>query len=483
MPEINFDPLLRNFRRLMTLMRDHFRKFDSKTVTVFIALFFTGFLLFSGGYLLSVSASNDPGTQTNPLVSSVQSLYKSMGLVSDDELGLDDESDQVTIDEGENGLSETIEKKTVQRGDSIYNILNNAGLTPTEIHELTSQLKGDKTIRGFRAGKSYELETGKDGSFTRFTWKADPTTIIHLTKNQETGELGVNKEIIELETRIATIEGTLHTSLAKELSSKNRSGLSAQLNRILSSKINFRRDIRDGTTYKILYQEQWLDGQFSGTGDILAVEINTKGRKINAYQFEDAKGNSAYYDEKGRALAQASKGLYITPCRYNRISSGFGYRIHPITHRRQFHGGVDLAAPTGTPVKAVADGKVIFRGRKGAAGNMITIAHSGGVHTMYLHLSRYASSSRYGNRVKQGDIIGYVGSTGRSTGPHLDFRIIKNGRLKNPMVALKQKAPTRSLSKKELQGFMAKVQMYQNQLEGKGVMVADVSKQGENEVL
>ncbi|ACF10679.1 Peptidase M23 [Chlorobaculum parvum NCIB 8327] len=467
----------------MTLVRDRFHRFDSTAVARFVAFFAGGFLLFSAGYLLSASASKSPTSPTNPLVSSVQGLYKSMGLVSDDELGLDDESDQVTIDEGENGLSETIEKKTVQRGDSIYNILSAAGLTPAEIHELTSQLKGDKTIRGFRAGKSYELETGKDGSFTRFTWKADPTTIIHLTKNQETGKLGVNKEIIELETRIATIEGTLHTSLAKELSSKNRSGLSAQLNRILSSKINFRRDIRDGTTYKILYQEQWLDGQFSGTGDILAVEINTRGRKINAYQFEDAKGNSAYYDEKGRALAQASKSLYITPCRYNRISSGFGYRTHPITHRRQFHGGVDLAAPTGTPVKAVADGRVIFRGRKGNAGNLVTIAHGGGTHTMYMHLSRFASSCRYGKYVKQGDIIGYVGSTGRSTGPHLDFRIIKNGRLKNPMVALRQKAPTRSLSKKELQGFMAKVQMYQNQLEGKGVMVAGVSKQGENDVL
>jgi len=407
-----------------------------------------------------------------------------MGLVSDDELGLDDESDQVTIDEGENGLSETIEKKTVQRGDSIYDILNAAGLTPAEIHKLTSQLKGDKTIRGFRAGKSYELETGKNGMFSRLTWQASPTSILHLTKNPETGELSVNKETIEFETRIATLEGTLHTSFAQELSSKNRSSLSAKLNKILSSKINFRKDIQDGTAYKILFQEQWNGDTLAGTGDILAVEITTKGRKVNAYQFVDAKGKSSYYDEKGRALQQSRGGLYINPCRYSRISSGFGYRIHPITHRRQFHGGVDLAAPTGTPVKAVADGKVIFRGRKGAAGNMITIAHSGGVHTMYLHLSRYASSSRYGNRVKQGDVIGYVGSTGRSTGAHLDFRIIKNGRPQNPMVALRQKAPTRKLSNAELQGFMVKIQTYKEQLAARTpVMVADASKQGKNELL
>lgn len=320
--------------------------------------------------------------------------------------------------------------------------------------------------------------------FSRLTWQASPTSILHLTKNPETGELSVNKETIEFETRIATLEGTLHTSFAQELSSKNRSSLSAKLNKILSSKINFRKDIQDGTAYKILFQEQWNGDTLAGTGDILAVEITTKGRKVNAYQFVDAKGKSSYYDEKGRALQQSRGGLYINPCRYSRISSGFGYRIHPITHRRQFHGGVDLAAPTGTPVKAVADGKVIFRGRKGAAGNMITIAHSGGVHTMYLHLSRYASSSRYGNRVKQGDVIGYVGSTGRSTGAHLDFRIIKNGRPQNPMVALRQKAPTRKLSNAELQGFMVKIQTYKEQLAARTpVMVADASKQGKNELL
>jgi len=482
MPDINFDPLLRHFRRLMTLLRDRFRAYDSKAVTLFIAVFSGGFLLFSAGYILSLSASKSPVPPTNRLVSSVQNIYKSMGLVSNDELDLNDELEQIAFEEGEQAPTETIVKRTVQRGDSIYDILNAAGLTPAEIHELTSQLKGEKAIRGFRAGKSYELETGADGTFSRFTWEASPTTILHLTKNQQTGQLNVNKETIELETRIATIKGTLHSSLARELSSKNRSVLAPQLNRILSSKINFRRDIQDGTTYKILYQEQWVNGKLLGTGDILAVEINTNGRTVNAYQFVDGKGKSGYYDEKGRALAQ-SRSKYIQPCQYRRISSGYGYRVHPITRRRHFHGGVDLAAPSGTPVRAVANGRVVFRGRKGAAGNMITISHAGGVQTMYLHLSRYAASCRYGKTVKQGQIIGYVGSTGRSTGPHLDFRIKKNGRSQNPMVALRQKAPTRSLSKAELGGFMAKIQVYQDRLAGKPVMVATASKQGKNDLL
>ncbi|MBN1928245.1 MAG: M23 family metallopeptidase [Chlorobiaceae bacterium] len=465
----HFHHFLLRLRR-SALFRSRSRLFLPVSVLL-VVLFFSVRLIHSG---------NPPQTAS---VSPIQGLAHSLGLAADDELGLNDASDRVTIDEGEQGPSETIEKRTVQRGDSIYDILKAAGLTPAEIHELTSQLKGDKAIRGFRAGKSYEVETNRNGTFSRFTWQASPNTTIHLTKNRETGKLEVQKETIEFDTRIATLEGTLRTSLAKELGSKNRPALTAQLNRILSSKINFRRDIQNGTTYKILYQEQWNGSQFAGTGDILAVEITTNGRKVSAYQFVNAKGSSAYYDEKGRALAQQSGGMYINPCSYSRVSSSFGYRIHPITKRRQFHGGVDLAAPTGTPVKAVADGRVIFRGRKGNAGNMVTIAHAKGVHTMYLHLSRFSPTARYGKSVRQGDVIGYVGSTGRSTGPHLDFRIVKNGRPQNPMVALKQKAPSRTLSKAELDGFLAKVQMYQEQFARTPVMVADASTQERNGLL
>lgn len=434
-------------------------------------------LFFSVSLILSATTRQTSSEQRS--ASTIHTLFKSIGLASDDELGLNDESDKVTLDEGENDPSHRIEKRTLKRGESIYTILTAAGLTPAEVSELTSQLKGNRAIRGLRAGKTYELETGRNGTFISFAMQSSPYEILHLVKDQQTGKLSAESETIEYDTRIATIEGTLRSSLASELRSRNRESLNPKIRKILSSRLDFRRDIHPGATYRILFQEMWNESHCVGTGDILAIEISSKGQRFNAYQFTNTKGDTAYYDEKGRAMMRG-RDMFVKPCNYRHVSSGFGYRIHPVTHRRQFHGGVDLAAPVGTPVRAVADGRIIFRGRKGNAGNMITIAHSGKVHTMYLHLSRCAPGSRYGKQVKQGDIIGYVGSTGRTTGPHLDFRIIRSGRPQNPLVALKQTAPRRSLSPAEIHSFMAKVQTYQQQLSTDSpVMVADVGKSGE----
>jgi murein DD-endopeptidase MepM/ murein hydrolase activator NlpD len=438
-----------------------------------------GILFFSVGFFsvtLILSATSRQASTENRFASPFHSLFKFIGLASDDELGLKSESDSVTIDEGENDSARRIEKRTLKKGESIYTILTASGLTPTEVHQLTSQLKGDKSFKGLTAGKTYLLETGRKGKFIRFTCQSSPYAILHLVKDEETGELSARRETVEYQTRIATLEGTLHSSLSSELRKQNRSSLSPQLAKILSSRLDFKKDIQSGATYRILFQEQWNGSQCIGTGDILAVEIRSKGQKFNAYQFTNATGDTAYYDEKGRAMVQ-DKTLFIQPCHFSRVSSGFGYRIHPITRQCEFHGGVDLVAPTGTPVKAAADGRIIFRGRENGTGNLITIAHSNGLHTMYMHLSRYAPACRYGTMVKQGEIIGYVGSTGRSTGSHLDFRIIRSGHLQNPLVALKETAPRPSLSRAELYNFMARVQTCQQRLAGnRPVMVADTDR-------
>lgn len=428
-------------------------------------------LFFSVTLILSASSHGD-SSQTSS-ASPFQALCRVLGIAGDDELGLNGESDQVTLEEGENDPAQGISKKTVNKGDTIYTILTNAGLTPSEVHQLTSKLRGDKAIKGFRAGRSYVIERTKSGGFIRFSWQSSPAAIIHLVRDEHNGTLSVTRETIQFDTRIATLEGTLSTSLAKELRNRNRASLNPQLTRLLSSRLDFRKEIHAGATYRILYQEQWSDNRFAGTGDILAVEIRSKGKSVNAYQFTDSKGNTAYYDEKGHALGQG-RTRFIQPCRYRTVSSGFGYRTHPITRQRHFHGGVDLSAPVGTPVKAVADGRVIYRGRDGAAGNMVTITHGNGLHTMYLHLSRFSPATRYGKSIRQGDVIGYVGSTGRSTGSHLDFRIVRNGRPQNPLTALKQKAEQRGLSSAELRGFMARVGQYRERFSGEnGVMVAD----------
>lgn len=456
--------------RRSALFRSRSRLFASVSVLLVV-------LLFSVSLFLSASSSGN--APKNASLSPFHAIYRTLGIAGDDELGLNGDSETLTLEEGENDPSLGIEKRTINKGESVYTILTGAGLTPGEVHQLTSQLKGNNAIKGFRAGRSYEIEKDSNGRFVRFTWQSSPAVVLHLVRDRNNGQLSVNREAIEFDTRVATLEGTLSTSLAKELRNKNRSSLSPQLKKILAAKVDFRKDIHAGATYRILFQEQWNGTQFAGTGDILAVEISSKGRHFNAYQFTDARGNTAYYDEQGRAMVQ-SGSMFIKPCSYSHVSSGFGYRRHPVTRRNHFHGGVDLAASTGTPVKAVADGRVIFRGRQGNAGNMVTIAHNKGMHTMYLHLSRFSPSTRYGKMVRQGDIIGYVGSTGRSTGPHLDFRIVRNGRPQNPLVALMQKAPRKGLSSADLRGFMAKVGKYREQLgTPTRVMVAYAGRQAD----
>ncbi|NTU67651.1 MAG: M23 family metallopeptidase [Chlorobiaceae bacterium] len=273
--------------------------------------------------------------------------------------------------------------------------------------------------------------------------------------------------------RVATLAGTISTTFSGEMSMKNRGELAEKVKRLLASKVNLDGASTKGASYRILYEEQLNGHEAVSTGDILSVEVGTGKQRFNAYRFRDAEGGISYYDERG--LAVTNRPLLQQPCIYRRVSSEFGYRRHPISRMMHFHGGVDFAAPTGTPVRAVADGNVTFSGRNGGAGNMVTLAHGGRMHTQYLHLSRFAPAFAYGSRVRQGDIIGYVGSTGSSTGPHLDFRVIVDGILKDPLVALRTPAPKRSLTMPELAGLLAKIDLYKAEVDNSLFRVAGIS--------
>jgi murein DD-endopeptidase MepM/ murein hydrolase activator NlpD len=431
-------------------------------------------LLSTISFFLPVYGSSRQISPRNQLISSVHTVYKSLGIPIDDELGLKKETDIVTIDKGEPGLRPAVKVQTALKGQSIYTILTASGLAPAEVHQLIRQLKGRYNIKEFKVGTTYELETNPDGTFNCLSWHLNPSDMLHLEKDEHTGTLSFWKEAIETDTRQTTLEGTVQSTLAKEMSLKGHPGLTAQLRKLLSSKLDLGKRLPVGSRYRILFEEQLVENRITGTGKILAVEISSAKRHYNVYLFTDAKGNSAYYDEYGRSLQ--NRQMFVQPCSYSRVSSGFGYRIHPITGAHHFHGGVDLVAPVGTPVRAVADGNVIFRGREGGTGNMITIAHADGIHTIYMHLSRFSPAVGYGKKVRQGDIIAYVGSTGSATGPHLDFRVIRNGRTQNPMIALKEDAPKLALSSTDHAGFMARVSRYHTQLDKRPVLVAGLSK-------
>lgn len=277
----------------------------------------------------------------------------------------------------------------------------------------------------------------------------------------------------EPDRQVATIAGTISTTFSGEMSRMNRASLAEKAKELLASRIDLDGAAAKGASYRILYEEKLAGGKPAGIGSILAVEVSTAKQRVNAYRFTDARGGVGYYDERGAAIMD--RPLFRQPCDYERVSSEFGYRRHPISRLIRFHGGIDLAAQTGTPVRAAADGIVAFSGRNGGAGNMVTISHDGGMATQYLHLSRFTAAGTSGNRVRQGDVIGYVGSTGSSTGPHLDFRVIVDGMLRDPLAMLMRPAPKRSLTPAELSGLLARIDLYKAEADKSMFRVAGIS--------
>jgi len=447
-----------NMKKPLSVLRERLSGITSSRKKVGIASAALGFLL-TFGFLLSPAS---------------QPLHQTLFGNYEDELGITTESAVTDAEEESRQYSNTLTEETVQKGQSLYSVLSSLGLEPAEILDVTEKLKESFSARNFRPGKTYTVEKDPAGRFLCFTYKQTPSSIIHVQKDAESGDYSIWEEKLEYEIRTASLGGTISSTLSAELQQNKRYALIGQLQKLFADRINFRRDIQPGTSYNVLFEEKWLGDQFVGTGNILAAEISPGTTPYSAYRFTDSKGHTDYYDAKGNALKK--RFCFVTPCSYSRVSSGYGYRVHPITRRRHFHGGVDLAARTGTPVRAVADGKIVFRGRKGAAGNMITINHANGYKSKYLHLSRFSSRSGYGRRVKQGEIIGYVGSTGRSTGPHLDFRMYRYGKPKNPLAVLRSAMPTQGVPKAEMNNFLTQIAVFRTQLETGNVLVAGIAE-------
>jgi len=209
---------------------------------------------------------------------------------------------------------------------------------------------------------------------------------------------------------------------------------------IFAWDIDFVLDIRAGDSFSVIYAQLWRDGKKLGDGDILAAEFINQGRAYRAVRYQDPAGRVDYFTPDGTSVRKA---FLRAPLTFSRISSNFNpHRRHPILHTIRAHQGVDYAAPRGTPVKAAGDGKVIYRGRKGGYGNTVILQHGSNITTLYAHLSRFAKSARFGARVRQGEVIAYVGSTGLATAPHLHYEYRVNGVHMNPRtVKLPDAAP------------------------------------------
>ena len=293
--------------------------------------------------------------------------------------------------------------------------------------------------RSIRGGQKYVVRTGDDGTPEAFEYQPTPA-LRYLVEQDEVAETAVGhwtarKLAANVEIKTAEASGTVESSLYESVQKTGEStSLVSQLVELFAWDVNFYIDTHPGDHWKVVIEKQYLGGQFYKYGRVLAAEY---GGKVGTYRAFYWAGKDAprdrpgkYYDEKGQAL---SKSMLKTPLRYVRISSKFDRkRFHPILHVERAHLGIDYAAPVGTPVWASASGRVVEAGMKRGSGNTVVIAHSNGLNTRYYHLSKFARGLHAGQQVRQKDVIGFVGTTGLSTGPHLHFSVTKNGAFVDP---------------------------------------------------
>ena len=318
---------------------------------------------------------------------------------------------------------------TLRKGQTLGQLLREHGLSGQEVHRAVTALASEINVRRVRAGQSGLVYYEPSGMLDSMRFE------LHrkgwLTLDKQNGEWRTSLREFVHSVRRRSLEGRLESFLFNDV---ERAGgvpaVAIAMSNVLQWDLDFNRDLRKGDYFKVLYEEELLDGQFDGVGRILAMVYENRGVRHEAYLYGED-GAEGYYDAEGRPL---QKMFLKSPLPFMRVTSRFSHsRFHPVLKRNRPHYGVDLGAPRGTPVRVTATGSVTFAGRQGGAGKMVKVRHPNGYETLYLHLSGYAKGVRRGAKVRQGDVIGYVGSTGLSTGPHLDYRVKKNKRYLNPL--------------------------------------------------
>lgn len=320
---------------------------------------------------------------------------------------------------------------TVEKGDTLSTVLENAGSTGS--HEYANAVKRVFSLRAFRTGQPYVVVTDSaTGRVKRFEYEIDQERRL-VVEGVEDPVARV--EMIEYVTLLETIRADIADNLFQAVADMGEGPqIAILLAELFGSEINFIRDLQPGDSFSVLVEKRYRDGEYKGYGRILAATFTNQGKTFEAFLFKDGKERPQYYNRKGENLR---KTLLQAPLSFTRITSRFSHnRRHPILGYSRPHLGVDYGAPTGTPVKAVGDGVVIRRGWAGGYGNQIVLKHDAGLESWYAHLSGYARGLKKGQRVRQGQVIGFVGSTGLSTGPHLDFRLKQNGKFVNPVKAI-----------------------------------------------
>jgi murein DD-endopeptidase MepM/ murein hydrolase activator NlpD len=319
---------------------------------------------------------------------------------------------------------------TVARGETSYALLQGAGVSAVEVTALREAIRDVYDMRQLRAGQPYSLEMAPEGQLLRFTYEIDTQHILEVERQEQTFVGRLTPITYEHKERVvhATIRASLYEALVAQGEDVR---LAADLAEIFACDVDFYTDLHRGDTFRVVLEDRYRDGKRVGYRRILAAELSNQAHVFQAVYYPREGDTGTYYRPDGRSMRRM---FLRSPLQYTRISSQFSpRRFHPILKRYRPHLGIDYAAPMGTPVRSVGDGVVTWIGSKGGNGKMVVIQHNHAYSTYYLHLLRFANDMQVDDRVTQGQIIGYVGSTGLSTGPHLDFRMTKNGRFLNPL--------------------------------------------------
>ena len=347
----------------------------------------------------------------------------------------------------------------VKRGDTLEVLFRRNGLSLTDLAAMVALPDASSALKVLKPGDRLEI-AHRDGQVLSLRRELDEIKVLSIARD-ESG-FAANTIEREVDIRTTSAHGEISSSLfeagtAAGISDRTTMDMAG----IFEWDIDFIQDVRVGDTFTVIYEELWRDGVKLRDGQIVAAEFVNQGKSFRAARFLDESGRAGYFTPDGRSVRKA---FIRAPINFTRISSGFDpSRRHPVLNTIRAHRGVDYAAPTGTPIRAAGDGKVLFRGVQGGYGNVIILQHGSNITTLYGHMSRFGSY-RAGARVNQGDVIGYVGSSGLATGPHLHYEYRVNGVHRNPRtVAL---PPADPIGAEQQIAFRAATEPLWRQLDG-----------------
>lgn len=341
-------------------------------------------------------------------------------------------------------------EERIQRGDTIASLLDRLGVGAEDKARVIALSRQTPALHRLTSGRTVLARVTASGQLLLLRYLASDERLVTLNRVQEA--FVAEESAIQLDARHIMRSGEIRSSLFGATDAADiPDSIASQMAEVFSGDIDFHRDLRRGDRFSVVYEALYHDGKLIKTGRLLSVEFVNQGKAHRAVYFKDSNGREGYFTPEGQSMKRA---FLKSPLPFSRISSGFSNaRYHPVLKEWRAHRGIDYAAPTGTPVRAVADATVAYAGWKGGYGKIVILNHKKPYSTAYGHLSRFAPGMKPGKRVNQGDVIGYVGATGLATGPHLHYEFRVAGVQKNPLAL---KLPTSfALDSRDRNRFLA----------------------------